>query len=72
MSRESIVFTLGIMLIVIPKLGVPDTWKLYFYIGSGIVLVLIGYSLCRSSYLRSIKKANGDHGTDSFVEHVCK
>ena len=72
MSRESIVFTLGILLLVIPNLGIPDVWKLYFYIGAGIVLVLVGYSLRRSSYLRSIEKGNGEQGTDSFVEHVGK
>lgn len=60
------------MLLVIPNLGIPDMWKLYFYIGTGIVLVLVGYSLRRSSYLRSIQKANGEHGTDSFVEHTGK
>lgn len=58
------------MLLVMPNLGIPDVWKLYFYIGAGIVLVVVGYSLRRSAYLRSIEKENGEQGTDSFVEHV--
>jgi uncharacterized membrane protein len=70
MSRESIVFTVGILLLVIPHLGIPPSWKLYFYIVAGVVLVIAGYSLRRSAYLRSIEKENGERGTDSFVEHV--
>lgn len=69
MSRESIVFTLGILLLVIPNLGVPESWKFYFFIVAGVLLVFIGYGLRRAAYLRSIKKANGESGTDSFVEH---
>jgi uncharacterized membrane protein len=68
MSRESIVFTLGILLLVIPSLGIPETWKLYFFIGAGVILVFVGFSLRRSAYLRSIKKENGEQGTDSFAE----
>lgn len=70
MSRESIVFTLGVLLLIIPKLGIPDDWKFYFYIIAGVILVVIGYSLRRSAYLRSIKQRNGEQSTDSFVEHV--
>lgn len=72
MSRESIVFTLGILILVIPNLGIPEAWKFYFFIGAGILLVTIGYSLRRSAYLRSIQKENGEQSTDSFVEHVGK
>jgi uncharacterized membrane protein len=72
MSRESIVFTAGILLLVVPSLGIPESWKFYFYIASGVVLVVVGYSLRRSAYLRSIQKENGEQGTDSFVEHVVK
>lgn len=63
-------FTLGIMLLVIPSLGIPETWKFYFFVGAGIILVVVGFSLRRSAYLRSIKKENGEQRTDSFVEHV--
>jgi hypothetical protein len=70
MSRESIVFTIGILLLVIPKLGIPESWKFYFFIASGVLLLVVGYSLRRSAYLRSIEKANGERGTDSFVEHM--
>lgn len=70
MSRESIVFTAGILLLVVPHLGIPDTWKFYFYGIAGALLIIVGYSLRRTSYLRSIEKENGERGADSFVEHV--
>lgn len=70
MSRESIVFVTGLLLLVVPNLGIFEDWKSYFIIGAGIVLVVVGYSLRRSSYQRSIQKENGERGADSFVEHV--
>ncbi len=72
MSRESIVFTLGILLLVIPHLGIPESWKFYFLITAGVLLVVVGYSLRRSAYLRSIERDNGERGTDSFVENTGK
>ena len=70
MSKESIVFTIGLLLLVIPHLGIPEVWKFYFFIIAGALLVIVGYSLRRAAYLRSIEKENGERGTDAFVEHV--
>jgi hypothetical protein len=69
MSRESIVFTIGVLLLVVPNLGLPEAWKFYFFLIAGALLVVVGYSLRHSSYLRSIERENGERGTDSFVEH---
>lgn len=69
MSRESIVFALGIIIFLMPHLGVPEDWKVYFYTVAGLVLLITGYSLRRSAYLRSIEKENGEHDGDSFAEH---
>ena len=69
MSRESIVFLIGILLLIVPHIGIPEDWKRYFIIGVGIILVLAGYSLRRSSYLRSIEDGKGERHTDTFVEH---
>ena len=68
MSREVFVFIAGVLFLIVPHLGVPDQWKLYFYSGFGVVLIVIGYSLRRSAYLRSIDQGNGERGNDSFVE----
>ena len=70
MSRESIVFVLGVLILIIPYLGIPEQWKVYFFVITGIILMLIGYSLRRSAYLRSIEHKTGERRADSFVEHV--
>lgn len=70
MSRESVIFLLGIITFLMPHLGVPSDWKLYFYTGAGIVFMVFGYTLRRSAYLRSIDGGNGERSADSFTEHA--
>lgn len=68
MSRESIVLILGVVVFFTTLLSIPEDWKYYILLGSGIVLFIIGYLLRRSAYLRRIDKGNGERGTDSFIE----
>lgn len=68
MSKETIVFFSGIILILVPFLGVPQEWRQYIIAFVGAFLVVIGYSLRRKLFLRRIDKGNGERGTDSFVE----
>ncbi len=70
MSRESVVFLLGMILFVLPHLGIPAQWKIYIYTGIAVVFIYCGYSLRRSSYLRSIERTDGERSADSFAEHV--
>ena len=68
MSRESLVLLLGCLVFFVPSLGIPEDWKDYLLVGSGMLLILLGFLLRRSSYLRKIDKGNGEIGTDSFTE----
>lgn len=68
MSKETLVFIFGILLTIVPFLGVPTLWRQYSVAGIGIVLILIGYALRRRLYLTRIDKGNGERGADSFVE----
>lgn len=68
MSKESIVLLLGIALFLTPHLGVPEQWKFYVYVGSGLILIFVGYGLRRAAYLRSIENAEGEHDGSSFTE----
>lgn len=70
MSRESVIFLLGFLMIIMPQLGVPADWKMYFYIGAGAISMWCGYSLRRSAYVRSIEARNGERHADSFAEHT--
>jgi hypothetical protein len=68
MSRESLIILLGLVVFFAPALGIPDDWRDYLLTGTGLALVLLGYLLRRSAYLRKTDLGNGERGTDSFVE----
>ena len=68
MSRESLVLLAGLIVFFVPVLGIPMMWKTYLLYGLGILLMILGFSLRRSSYLRKIDRGNGQRATDSFVE----
>ena len=66
--KETTVFVLGILLTIIPFLGIPLLWRQYIIMGIGVILILVGYALRRRAFLSRIDKGNGERGTDSFVE----
>ena len=68
MSKGTIAFLLGIILILLPYMGIPSLWKQYAYVALGIVLVLLGYGLRRAQYFREIDNGNGERGGETFVE----
>ncbi len=68
MSKETFVFIFGILLTIIPFMGVPEAWRQYTVFCIGVLLILIGYALRRSVYLSRIDKGDGERQTDSFVE----
>jgi hypothetical protein len=70
MSRESLVLILGVVVVSVSYIGVPTEWKEWIILGSGLVLIALGYSLRRSAFFRSIEVAPGERRTDAFVEHA--
>ena len=68
MHKETVVFLIGIILTLVPFLGVPESWKQYTIAIIGTLLILIGYLLRRGVYYSKIDHGNGERGTDSFVE----
>ena len=68
MSKETFVFISGILLSIIPFLGVPESWRQYSVLGIGILLILVGYFLRRNLYLNRLDKGNGERGSDTFIE----
>lgn len=68
MTKETLVFIFGILLTIVPFLGVPERWRQYAILAIGAILVIIGYALRRGAYLRRIDKGNGERGNNSFVE----
>jgi hypothetical protein len=41
MSRNKIIFIIGIVVLIMPFLGFPSAWKTIFYIIAGAILVII-------------------------------
>ncbi len=68
MSKETLVFIIGVFLTILPFLGLPESWRQYAVAITGAILVVVGYILRRALYLSRIDKGNGERGTDSFVE----
>lgn len=68
MSKETLVFIFGILLTIIPFLGVPEDWRQYSILGIGVFLIIIGYALRRQVYLKQIDHGNGERGSDAFIE----
>jgi hypothetical protein len=67
-TKETIIFLVGILLTILPFLGIPLVWRQYAIFGLGIILIVIGYTLRRKAFLERIDRGNGERGTDSFVE----
>ncbi len=70
MTKESLVFICGLLVLITAKLGIPSDWKEYIYLACGLLLLFVGYSLRRAAYLRSIENEKGEYMTESFVESV--
>ncbi len=68
MSKETLVFVGGILLTVVPFLGIPESWKNITVAVLGVIFLLMGYALRRALYLAKIDRGNGERGTNSFVE----
>ena len=68
MTKETLVFFCGILLMIVPFLGIPELWRYGVTAFLGAVLILTGYGLRRSQYLKHIDRGNGERGNDSFVE----
>lgn len=68
MSRESLVFFFGLLVFLIPFLGLPRTFKDVGLFVIGGVLMLLGFMLRRSAFVRSIEKSSGERQADAFTE----
>ena len=68
MSRESLVFTLGLVVFIVTFLGIPNDWKRLVFAIASVVLMYVGYSLRRSVFMRSFENERGEKMSDAFVE----
>jgi len=68
MSKETFVFVLGFLVFFSSFLGLPREYKEWLLIACGVLLMMIGYSLRRSAFLRSLEHESGERRGDVFIE----
>lgn len=68
MSKETLVFIIGVLVFFVPFLGVPREWKDWILMGAGVLLVGIGYALRRNAYFQSLGQESGDRQKSMFSE----
>ncbi len=66
MSKEMLVISLGVLLIVQTQFGIPDSWHTGVVVFSGIAIILLGFFLRTDALSRGHKRA--EHQT--FVENT--
>lgn len=69
MSRESLVFCIGLIVFLTPFLGLPREYKNWMVIGGGALLMILGYQLRRRRFLMSLLKGD-ERKSDAFAESV--
>lgn len=68
MSKETLVFILGVLVFFVPFLGFPGEWKKWILVGVGVLLMAIGYALRRKAFFQSLEQEDGGRHADVFVE----
>ena len=68
MRKAMFVCLIGLILILLPYLGIPEFIREYVLIVSGVLLCLFGYLLMRDEIIRRSGLGNGERGSDSFTE----
>lgn len=70
MTRETLVFIIGFVVLMSPFIGVPREQKEWGIIVCGALLMVLGYGLRRKAFLHSIEHESGERRGDAFVESV--
>ena len=68
MRKATLIGLIGLLLIVLPFLGIPESWQTYGTAASGVLLLLLGYLLIRDRIYTETDMGNGERGNESYVE----
>ena len=70
MNRKTkIVFALGVLLILLPFTGFPESWKSFFDVIFGLALGFVGYSMHKEAMLTVVGKPSAVSSPKPFVEN---
>jgi membrane protein implicated in regulation of membrane protease activity len=68
MAKGTLIFCLGILLVVVPAFGIPWWWKQIIITTIGVLLIGLGYSIRRKEYLNSLQSHDHTVSSETFVE----
>ena len=68
MRKATLIGLLGLLLTVLPYLGIPETWKMYSTSTIGVLLLLLGYLFVRDRIHAESDMGNGERGNESYIE----
>lgn len=68
MSRESLIITLGLFVLIVPFLGFPQRWENIALALFGALIMFVGFLLRRAAFLRSIEDDRGERKEETFAE----
>lgn len=68
MSKGTTIFLSGMLLIIVPSMGIPLVWKHIILFAVGVLLLGIGYSLRRQQYLSTLSVDDNVRTAETFVE----
>lgn len=68
MTKGTAIFLLGLLVIILPALGIPLVWKQIAFAVMGIIMLGIGYSLRRTQYLATLEHDGVLRTAETFVE----
>jgi uncharacterized membrane protein len=68
MTKGTAIFLLGLLVIILPALGVPMAWKQIAFVVMGVIMLGIGYSLRRAQYLATLEHDGVVRTAETFVE----
>lgn len=68
MSQESLILVSGLLILLVPSLGIPNTYDRLILSVLGAMIAIVGYRLRRAAYLRSLETEHGERRGSAFVE----
>jgi len=67
MSKQRIIIILGVLVVIMPYLGFPTSWRKGFFLLAGITIVICGYKI--SKEIKSLK-ADGENSLTAFKDNL--
>ncbi len=70
MKHIKIIITLGILVAVVPFLGIPHSWKKVLYVGLGVVIAVIAFRFLAAARAPKEEIAVEEPVQDEHIEEV--